>query len=324
MRTAVVLDDWEQAWATSAAADRLMQARTELTISADRLSPTAGSAADRQRLGGLLQDAEILVLNRERTPVDRQLLALAPKLEAIFNTGIGLDHVDRAAVADRNIVVHATGGESWPSVVEQTFALLLGCVKRTAQLDGAVRGGHFPQPVLEELYGTRLGIAGMGEIGSRVGQVAQVFGMSVYGWSRSLVHQDVQPSGVTVVPSLVELAAASDVLTLHLRLTPETREIVDAGVIGALRPGAILINTARAALIDRRAVDQRLRRGDLSVGLDVFPSEPVPPGDTVLAAPGTLSPHVGWMTHGTWRRFIDSCVHNILNWLDENPAPQRN
>jgi len=313
-----VLDDWEQVWEKSPRVDAL-RARTSLTISSAQVPPAdVQGPIGHSELGRLLHDAEILVLNRERTAVDERLLRLAPKLEAIFNTGTGINHVDRSAVAGHCITLHTTGGESWPSVVEQTFALMLGCIKRTVELDGAVRTGRFPQPLLGELYGARLGIAGMGQIGSRVAQVAQAFGMSVVVWSRSLTHQHAQGMGVTPVPSLVELAAASDVLTLHLRLTPNTTGIVGADVLGALRPGAVLINTARAALIDQAALSERLRREDLLVGLDVFPTEPMPAGDRLLVRPGTLSPHVGWMTHGTWDRFVAACVERILTWLDEH------
>lgn len=298
-----VLDDWEGRWTASPCVERL-RARLPVRIVREPIPP--------ERLADELRDVQILMLNRERTRLDAGLLAALPVLRLVCSTGTGLNHVDVEAARTRGIEVVATGGGYEPSVVEQTFALLFGVLKRIPELDAEVRAGTFRRPILEEAHGRVMGVAGLGATGSRVAAVAQAFGMRVVAWSPHLDAGRAAAAGVARSRDLVELARASDVFSIHLRFRPESRGIVDAAVVDALRPGAIVLNTARAELVDQVALRRRVAAGELRVGLDVFAPEPPPVDDPLLHGGGVFSPHVGWMTDRTWERFIEAGVDTIL------------
>lgn len=307
----VVLDDWEGRWASSPALERLRRA-AEVRIEREHLAPP--DVASRTH------DAQVLVLNRERTPVDAALLAALPRLRAIVNTGVGLNHIDRAAADARAVKLVPTGGDYTNAVVEQTFALMLGAVKRLPELDAAVRAGAFPESlVLRDLSGARLGIAGVGSIGRGVARVARAFGMRVSGWSPSLTDGMASELGISRADGLRPLAAASDVFAVCLRLAPQTRGIISREVIDALPGGALFVNTARAELVDAEALLARTARGELTVALDVYEGEPeIDPRYRALA--GVLSPHVGWKSEATWSTFIASGVDKTLALLNgEHP-----
>jgi D-3-phosphoglycerate dehydrogenase / 2-oxoglutarate reductase len=307
-----VLDDWEGRWAASAQVDRL-RARFQVRIVREPIPS--------DRLAAELRDAQVLMLNRERTRLDAELLRALPALRLVCSTGTGLNHVDLEAARALGIEIVATGGGYESAVVEQTFALLLGILKRVPELDSEVRKGTFRRPILEEAHGRVLGIAGLGATGTRVAAVAQALGMRVLAWSPHLDAARAAAAGVEPVRDLVALARRSDVFSIHLRLRPESRGIVDAAVVEALRPGAIVLNTARAELVDQVALRRRVAAGELRVGLDVFDPEPPAAGDPLLHGAGVLSPHVGWMTDGTWERFIEAGVETILRRAEAEDGP---
>jgi phosphoglycerate dehydrogenase-like enzyme len=301
-----VLDDWEGRWSASPLVDRL-RPLADLRIFPERLL-AVGELAD------AAGDASVLVLNRERTRVDAALLGALPHLRAIVNTGSGLNHINKALTDARGIRVVPTGGRSH-AVAEQTFALMLAAVKQLPQLDRGLRLGRFPQrPLVGDLYGKRLGIAGLGAIGAEVARIALAFRMRVTAWSPNLTDEKAAEHAVARAGSLLELAAGSDVFSLHLRLAPETRGVVSADVVAALPPGALFVNTARAELVDTPALLERAERGDLTVALDVFEDEPdIDPRYRALH--GALSPHVGWKSEGTWDEFVRLGVACILETL---------
>jgi phosphoglycerate dehydrogenase-like enzyme len=308
----VVLDDWEGRWAASPGVDRL-RSQAEVRIFPDRLLGVGELA---QAAG----DAAVLVLNRERTRVDTAFLAALPELHTIVNTGAGLNHVNRAAVEARGVRIVTTGGRS-RAVVEQTFALMLGAVKQLPQLDRGLRCGRFPeQPLVGDLYGKRLGLAGLGLIGEQVARIASAFGMVVTAWSPHLSEEKAAELGIARAESLLQLAGSSDVFSLHLRLVPETRGVVSADVIAALPRGALFVNTARAELVDTQALLARAESGELILALDVFDDEPdIDPRYRQL--PGALSPHVGWKSEGTWDEFVRLGVERILEVLPALDSP---
>ncbi|HYZ15597.1 MAG TPA: NAD(P)-dependent oxidoreductase, partial [Candidatus Acidoferrum sp.] len=261
------------------------------------------------------------MLNRERTALDAAVLRALPAVRLVCSTGTGLNHVDLDAARALGIEVVATGGGYEPAVVEQTFALLFGLLKRVPELDAEVRTGTFRRPILEEAHGRVMGIAGLGATGSRVAAAARAFGMRVLAWSPHLDDARAAEAGVERAQDLVDLARRSDVFSIHLRLRPESRGIVDAAVVDALRLGAILLNTARAELVDQAALRRRVAAGEIRVGLDVFDREPPSLDDPLLHGGGVLSPHVGWMTDGTWERFIEAGVETILRRVETDDAP---
>lgn len=302
-----ILDDWEHRWSESPHLARLRE-RFDVAIADRALAP--------EEIGRFAAGADALILNRERTRLTAALLALLPALRVVASTGTGLSHIDRAAAAERKIPILTSPPRagSTPSVVEQTFALILAVLKQLPALDRAIREDRYERPIVGEMSSRTLGVAGLGKAGSGVVRVARAFGMPVVGWSRSLDDARAAELGIARARDLPSLAAACDVFTVHLASNAETRGIVDAATIAALRPGAVFVNTARAEVVDRAALLARIARGDLLVGLDVFDEEPIPPGDPIRRAPGALSPHLGWMTDGTWERFITGAIDGLLGW----------
>jgi D-3-phosphoglycerate dehydrogenase / 2-oxoglutarate reductase len=302
----VVLDDWEGRWSGSPDLERL-RAVARVRVFSEHL--------DASSIAREASDAAIIVLNRERTRVDAALLERLEGLRAIVNTGVGLGHLDRAAAKARGVRVVATGGDYTPAVVEATFALMLAALKRLPELDSGLRAGEFPEAiVLKDLHGARIGIAGVGNVGTGVARVALAFGMTVAGWSPSLTDLTAASLGISRSDSLEALAASSDVFAVCLRLLPETRGIVSSAIIGALPRGALFVNTARAELCDTAALLARAERGEILVALDVYEHEPaVDPRYRTLA--GALSPHVGWKTEATWATFVRIGVDRVLELL---------
>jgi D-3-phosphoglycerate dehydrogenase / 2-oxoglutarate reductase len=230
--------------------------------------------------------------------VDAALLARAPRLRVLARTGVGVDLVDVQEASARGIAVVITPGSGTRAVAEGVLAHALHLVKRLAPLTRLVREGRWAQRVdpaaggVGDLDGATIGIVGYGRIGRRVGELAAAFGMRV------LAHDPVSPPPAGVdCPDLGELAAASDVLTLHAPLTKATYHLVDAGFLARIRPGAILVNCGRGGLLDLDAALAALESGRLGgIGLDVFDPEP-PPHHPLFDHPDVvLTPHLMGLT----------------------------
>jgi phosphoglycerate dehydrogenase-like enzyme len=205
--------------------------------------------------------------------VDAALLARAPRLRVLARTGVGVDLVDLEEASARGIAVVITPGAGTRAVAEGVLAHALHLVKRLAPLTRLVREGRWAERAgvaVGDLDGATIGIIGYGRIGRRVGELAAGFGMRV------LAHDPISPPPAEVnCPDLGELAGASNVLTLHAPLTAATYHLIDAGLLGRIRPGAILVNCGRGGLLDLDAALAALESGRLGgIGLDVFDPEP--------------------------------------------------
>ena len=246
-----------------------------------------------------LADAEALLV-RTATQVTAKLLERAPRLRVIGRGGVGLDNIDVASARARGVVVVYTPAAATGAVADLTLGLLLALVRDLAGLDRAVRDGDYRHArsgaMGRELSSLTLGVLGMGRIGRAVAERARLgFGMRV------IYNDIVEPGRLDVVAEAVskdDLYARSDVLSLHVPLTAETRGLIGSAVLGRCRPGALLINTARGAVVDNMALAAALSAGQLAgAGLDVTDPEPLPAGHPLLAAPGTVfTPHVGART----------------------------
>jgi D-3-phosphoglycerate dehydrogenase len=223
--------------------------------------------------------------------VDGALLARAPRLRVLARTGVGIDLVDLEEASARGIAVVITPGAGTRAVAEGVLAHALHLVKRLAPLTRLVREGRWTERAgvaVGDLDGATIGIIGYGRIGRRVGELAAAFGMRV------LAHDPISPPPAEVdCPDLGELAGASDVVTLHAPLTAATHHLVDAGLLGRIRPGAILVNCGRGGLLDLDAALAALESGRLGgIGLDVFDPEP-PPHHRLFDHPDVvLTPHL--------------------------------
>jgi phosphoglycerate dehydrogenase-like enzyme len=232
--------------------------------------------------------------------------------------------IDLDSARDRGVVVCGTGSRAG-GPVELTWALVLGLVRRLREEDAAVRAGGWQQGVPGDLGGRRLGLLGLGRLGSRVAAVGQAFGMDVVAWSENLRAEDAAAVGVTRVER-EELLRTAHVVSIHLRLSDRTRGLLGAAEFGLMRPDALLVNTSRGPIVDEAALLQALRDGTIAgAGLDVFDVEPLPAGHPLRAAPNVLlSPHLGYVTEATFRLFFAEAVEDVEAFLDGAPARRLN
>lgn len=265
------------------------------------------------------------ILTRGRGRIGEALLARCPALAVIARAGAGLDNLDTAAAARRGIVViHAPGANS-NTVAEHTLALMLDLARGITRGARAVAAGRWEERAHyrgDELGGLTLGIVGFGRIGQRVATLAAAFGMHV----RVATHPS-RPDAPGPYPRLPlrELLASSDVVTLHVPLTPATKDLLGAAELAGMKPGALLVNTARGALIDMHALRSALARGALGgFAADVLDVEPPRPDDPLLAAENVLlTPHVASLTAATYRTLCRFTAENVVRVLrGETPEPR--
>lgn len=244
------------------------------------------------------------------------VIAAAPRLRIVARHGAGVDAVDLAAATGQGIVVTTTGNLNAAAVAEYAFALLLTLARRTREADAGMRAGAWARDPLVglELDGRTLGIIGLGAIGQRVARQALGFGMQVL--ARRSPRAECQVAGVECVP-LPELLARADIVSLHLRLSPETAGLLDAAAIAAMRPGALIVNTARGELIDEAALIGALASGHLGgAALDTFAAEPLAPDSPLRRAPNVvLSPHVAGQTEAALERVARAAATAVLEEL---------
>jgi glyoxylate reductase len=240
---------------------------------------------------------------------------------------VGTNHIDLQAATDEKIPVVHTPGVLTEASADLAWALLMAVARRTVEADRFVREDHFrgweAMTLLgSDLYGKTLGIVGFGRIGQAVARRARGFGMKLLTHSRTPRPAEEASVGIERV-ELDQLLAQSDIVTLHVPLTPETHRMLDADKIARMKTSAILINTARGEVIDEEALLRALDEGHLAgVGLDVFDGEPGPIDRRWLTAPrAVLSPHIGSATHGTRGKMAQLVAQGVLDALDgQRPA----
>ncbi len=286
-------------------------------------------ATDPQVLSSRLRDAEVAVNIRGRTQFTADVLAGCPKLRIISIWGTGTDNVDLKAAATRGITVTNTPGANAIAVAEHTVALMLAVVKQLAPGDQAIRQGGWLRNLVPQLRGKRLGIIGTGLIGREVAAMGKSLGLDVVAWT---FHPDAGLAaryGFRYV-ELDELLRTSDIISLHLRATLETRHFLNRERLTHMKPGAFLVNTARGSLLDEVALVELLRTKRIAgAGLDVFEVEPLPSGHPLTTLPNVLlTPHAAGMTPEVIQTGLAMAVENIENFLKGTPThvvtPTRN
>jgi phosphoglycerate dehydrogenase-like enzyme len=278
-------------------------------------------ATDRAELFSRVTEAEVLINVRAYTLLDDEAMQHAPRLRMISILGTGTDNVDLAAARRRGIVVTNTPGVGAPSVAELTIGLLLAVARAIPNSDQRLRAGQWQHVEGPELDGKTLGVLGLGAIGARVARLGHGFGMHVIAWSYSKDEERAARLGVQLVDR-EELFRASDVVSVHLRNTPEARGFVGARELALMKPSAILLNTARAAVVDESALVEVLQAGRLAgAGLDVYLQEPLPPEHNPFKdMPNVvLTPHIGAVTHEASARSRAMPVDNIIAFLEGRP-----
>lgn len=277
--------------------------------------------ADDDALIAALADSDIIVVMRERTPLTAARLARLPRLKLIVTSGMRNAAIDLDACRARGIAVCGTESSSAPPL-ELTWGLLLALARHIVPENQALRsGGPWQQHLGMGLEGKSLGLIGLGKIGGGMAKVAQAFGMQVCAWSQNLTAERAAACGATRMPSLQALLAASDIVSLHLVLSERTRHLLDAAALAQMKPGALLVNTARAGLVDQQAMIAALRSGQLAgAALDVFDVEPLPVDHPLRQLPNVLAtPHLGYVADSNYRRYFTQAVEDIAAWLQHQP-----
>jgi phosphoglycerate dehydrogenase-like enzyme len=264
---------------------------------------------------------EIAVIMRERTPFPASVFARLPRLELLVTTGMRNASVDLAAASAHGVLVCGTAGSSDPPA-ELTWALILGLARQLVPENASFRaGGRWQHTVGVDLAGARLGLLGLGRIGSRVARVGLAFGMQVAAWSQHLSQERADAAGVTLAGSKRDLFGGSDFVSIHLQLSDRTRGLVGRDELAQMPPGSYLVNTSRAGIVDHTSLVDALRAGPIAgAGLDVFEVEPLPAADVLRTLPNVLAtPHLGYVTHRNYRTFYGEAVQDIAAFLAGNP-----
>ncbi len=272
---------------------------------------------------------DVLVLIRERTAVNRALMEKLPKLKLIAQTGRIGPHVDLAAAAERHIAVtEGTGDPVAPA--ELTWALILAASRKVPQYASLLKQGLWQASAIEPsrstlgrtLNGRTMGIWGYGRIGQLIARYAQTFGMHVLVWGSNASREKAQADGFAVASSKQTLFTQSDVLSLHLRLSDQTRETVRAEDLALMKPDALIVNTSRAELIQSGALEAALLAGRPgAAAIDVFESEPLPPTAALLKMDNVLAtPHIGFVELDSYERYFRPAFEAVVAFVNGRPV----
>ncbi|MEZ5934745.1 MAG: D-2-hydroxyacid dehydrogenase family protein [Alphaproteobacteria bacterium] len=313
MRIAVI-DDWQKV-ARKLADWSALERRAELVFFHEAFASEDEAAA-------ALQDFDIVLSMRERTPFPRSLHERLPKLKLFGMTGKRAKALDIKGMLERGLTVSYTvGGADGRETAELTLALMLAAARQVPAGDAAIRSGSFQETLTPGicLSGRTLGIVGLGRIGKLMASYGAVLGMKVIAWSPNLTAERAAEVGVTAV-SREALFAEADVVTLHVVFSERTAGLVTADDLGRMKNGAILVNTARAPLVDQAALLETVQSGRITAALDVFEQEPLPESHPLRSAPNTvLTPHLGYWTHEVASAHYQQSVENALAFLDGKP-----
>ena len=286
-----ILDDWFDTLRTLPSFDRLTGHDVTVWTSHEK---------DPEILAQRLQDAEALVLFRERTPITDRLLAKLPNLKLISQRSV-YPHVDVDACTTRNVLLCSNmhGDTASVAASELTFALILASARQIPQQMASLQAGTWQMGVGQTLAGRTLGLYGYGRIARQVAKYAEVFGMNVVWWASEDGRARARADGQTVAPSRSSFFADSDVISIHVRLKPTTQGLITKEDLLAMKPTASFVNTSRSGLVEQGALKAALAAGRPGrLALDVFETEPLTdPDDPIVNHPNVIgTPHIGFVT----------------------------
>jgi D-3-phosphoglycerate dehydrogenase len=286
----------------------LRSAGHEVIVHEDRPATPADAIS---RIG----DSEVVVI--ANMPFPGEIIRGAGNLKFLAVAFTGVNHVDIDACRERGVAVSNAAGFSTESVAELTIAMIIGMLRNVVPGDAALRSGGTSAGLFgRELNGMTVGIVGTGEIGRRVATVLSAFGVRLLGYNRTR-YPEMEKLGMQYLP-LDELLPASDIVSVHVALTPETTGLISAERVATMKPGSYLVNVARGQVVDSAAVAAALEEGRLAgAAIDVFEMEPPIPRDhPFLGAPNTLLlPHVAFGTRESFQKRADIVLENIEGWL---------
>jgi phosphoglycerate dehydrogenase-like enzyme len=309
MRIAI-LDDYQHVALASADWASL---DAEVTVFRDHIADTANLVTE-------LRPFDVIVAMRERTPFSAERIRLLPSLRLLVTTGMWNASIDLAAAEARSVTVCGTRG-SGGATAELTWALILALVRHVPQEDRAMRAGGWQHTIGFGLRGRTLGVVGLGNIGRPVAAIGRAFGMEVLAWSQHLSAAAAEAAGAQAVGK-DDLFTASDVITVHYKLSERSAGLIGARELGLMKPTAFLVNTSRGPIVDSDALLEVLRSGAVAgAGLDVYDEEPLPGGHPLRSAPRTvLTPHLGYVTDDGYRTFYTDAVEDIAAFTAGRPV----
>ena len=320
----VILDDYQDAVRKLECASRLEPYQAKVYT-----NTVKGLA----QLSVRLKDADVIVLNRERTHIPRQLIEKLPRLKLIVQTGRVGPHIDVAACTERGIAV-AEGVGSPDAPAELTWALIMAATRRLPQYIANLKHAAWQQSGLKAssmpqnfclgtiLKGKTLGIWGYGKIGQLVAGYGKAFGMNVLIWGRAPSRERAILDGFQAALSRDDFFSQCDVLSLHLRLEDETRGVVKLDDLARMKPTALLVNTSRAELIEPDALISALNRGRPGMAaLDVFETEPILQGHALLRLENCIcTPHIGYVEQNSYEMYFGAAFENVINFIKGTPT----
>ncbi|HEY7458653.1 MAG TPA: D-2-hydroxyacid dehydrogenase family protein [Xanthobacteraceae bacterium] len=289
--------------------------KVELEVFTDHIEDPGAVAA-------ALADADIVIAMRERTPFDRPLFERLPKLKLLVTTGMRNAAIDIRAATDHGVTVCGTGLSPSPTA-ELTWGLVHALLRHVpSEYENLRRGGRWQLTVGRELAGKRLGVIGLGRLGSRVARVGLAFEMKVSAWSKNLTSARCAELGVEQAGSLDDLLRNADIVTIHLVLSARTRGLLGTRELGLMKPTSLLVNTSRGPIVDEGALIEALRSKTIAgAGLDVFDQEPLPIGHPFRSLDNVVAtPHLGYVTEETYRICYGEAVEDIAAWLAGRPV----
>ena len=280
-----------------------------------------------------LKDADVIILIRERTQLSRQLIEKLPRLKLVVQSGRIGPHVDVAACTERGVAV-AEGVGSPIAPAELTWALVMAAMRRLPQYISHLKHGAWQQAGLKAasmpanfgvgsvLRGKTLGVWSYGKIGQIIAGYGRAFGMRVVIWGREESRERAQADGFELAASKAEFFEQCDVLSLHLRLHPETVGIVKLEDLSRMKPTALLVNTSRAELIEGDALIAALNRGRPGMAaIDVFESEPILQGHALLRLENCIcTPHIGYVEQDSYENYFGQAFDNVVNFIEGTPS----
>lgn len=276
--------------------------------------------AEHAELASALGSFDVICTMRERTRFDSALISTLPSLRLLTTTGMNNPAIDLEAASRQSVTVCGTSS-SYQSTIELAWGLILACARNISREDVAIRHGIWQSRLGFELYGKCLGIVGLGNIGAGMVPVARALGMEVLAWSENLTQERADAVGVVPV-SKGELFDRSDVVSVHLRLSPRTRGIIGRAEFQAMKESAILVNTSRSDLVSEEDLIWALTEERIAgAGIDVFHVEPLPKGHALGRLSNvTLSPHKGYVSRENMESFYGQTVENIAAFQSGRPV----
>lgn len=307
-----VLDDFEK-FADTVPAYETLKSRADVTILRERLDTP-------EKLERALRDADAILLMRERTSLRDREFSRLPRLKFVSQTGRTSRHLDLASATRRGIAVAGTPSDTGTSTKELTVGLILALLRKIPQVNMRMREEIWPAIPGRLLEGKTVGIIGLGRIGREVARIMKAFDTRVLAYSRTLTGEKASEVGAEAV-SMETLLRESDIVSVHVQLNQDTRGLIGEKELAMMKPGALLVNTARGPLVSEPAMIEALAKGHLGgVGLDVFDIEPLPLDHPLRRFDhAILLSHRGYATVEILKQRYEEALKNILNFIEGKP-----